>query len=191
MRPGYAPRVAAIVARAALEDLRRKYAEMLEMRLSHEAGDEEPSTVRVRMARLASRFPGALRELDDLELNEIRRCVAQLDAVLQGTLEVEPWMQAVAMFHALARGALCAKRWLAGRKPVDLQLRLAFAEALPTLRFPEEARAWVQDLERVASPPFGRVTDLVLSRVALELGTTDWHARTLVFGLPRRARARR
>jgi hypothetical protein len=180
----------AIVSREALEDLRRKYAQMLAMRLAHDAGDEDVLEARVHMAALSLRFPGALRELDDLELGEIRRRIAALDVAVREGGEVEGWMEAIALFHALARGALCAKRWLAKRKRVDAEVAGAYAAAVSGFEFPEDARGWACDLARIASPPRGRVTDLVFARVARELGTSERAARLLVFGGPRRERRR-
>jgi hypothetical protein len=177
-----------MVSREALEDLRHKYLEILAMRSAHAAHATE-AEARARMAALASRFPGALRELDDLELAEIARRSAALDAVLDATGQVEGWMEAVALFHALARGALCAKRWLLGRKHVDVALERAYDAAVSALAFPEDARAWSSELARIASPPRGRVTDAVFARVALQLGTSERQARFLVFGVPRRERA--
>ncbi|MBV9948551.1 MAG: hypothetical protein JOZ69_17005 [Myxococcales bacterium] len=171
----------------ALQELRTKYVDILSMRLEHDAGTEDVSTLRVRLAQLASRFPGALREMDELELVEIRERIAALDAALLGTGCVERWMTAVARFHVLARGALCAKRWLRGRKVVDASVRRAYAAALPSLAFPHEAGAWTPELDRVASPPGGRISRLVFGRVAAELGTSEREARRLVFGAPRRA----
>jgi hypothetical protein len=176
------------VSREALEQLSAKYAEMLSMRLAHRVGGEDVATVRARMAELASRFPGALREVDDLELGEIRRRIEMLDAVLARRREVEPWMEAIALFHALARGALCAKRWLAGRKRVNAKLVRTFESEVSSLSFPEDARAWAQDLARIASPPRGRVTDVVFARLAHALAIDDREARHLVFGVPRRER---
>jgi hypothetical protein len=173
---------------AALEELRAKYAHMLAMRVAHASGDEDAEEVRARMAEVASRFPGALREIDDLELGEIRRRIEALDDVVDARREVEPWMEAVALFHAMARGALCAKRWLAGRKRVDAGVRQAFERGVPSLLFPEDARGWTGDLARIASPPRGRVMDVVFSRLARELGVTERVARRLVFGEPRRER---
>jgi hypothetical protein len=171
-----------------LLELRAKYAEMLSMRLEHAAGTEDLERVRGRMAELASRFPGALRELDDLTLDEIRARVHGLDAALGGTAEAEPWMEAAARFHALARGALAVKRWLAGRKRIDAAVERAFAHAAPTFAFPDDARRWTHALARVASPPRGRVMDAVFARLAEELGTSERAARRLVFGTPRRER---
>jgi hypothetical protein len=182
--------VPGILSRKTLEDLRDKYLEILAMRVAARAGDEDDADVRARMAHLASRFPGALRELDDLELDEIRRRIAALDAVLREESGVERWMEAVALFHALARGALCAKRWLLGRKRVDAEVERAYAVEVAALAFPDDARAWAFDLGRIASPPHGRVSSAVFARMADHLGTTEREAKRLVFGTPRRERRR-
>ena len=176
--------------RDTLEQLGVKYREMLAMRLAHTSGEEDEAEARQRMAELASRFPGALREIDDLEIEVIRHRIRSLEATLRGEAEVEPWMVAVGLFHGLARGALRAKRWLAGRKHVDAETTRAFAHDVE-LGGPEDALAWAGDLARVASPPRGRVMDLVFDRLAAALGTTPEEARRLVFGVPRRQRLRR
>lgn len=143
---------------------------------------------RSRMSVLARRFPGALRELDDLELDEILRRIAGLQSVLERGAEVDVWMRAVAAFHALARGALCAKRWLGGRKTVDAEVERAYAAAVPALAFPEDARHWQTELPTVALPPAGRVTNAVFALVARHTGVTEPEAHRLVFGVPRRER---
>ncbi len=169
-----------------MEGLRSKYLEILAIRLEADPEDDA-ATMRKRMADLASRFPGALRELDDLELSEIRRRAAALGGVLRDGTGIERWMEASVLFHGLARGALCAKRWLSGRRDVDAEVERAFAVSVTELAFPDDARAWVRDLACIASPPHGRVTDAVFSRVALLLGTTEREARSLVFGSCQRA----
>jgi hypothetical protein len=174
------------VQREAIEELAFKYAEMLSMRLAHASGEEDAPAARARMVELAKRFPGALREIDDLELAMIRDRIARLARVLRGEGGVEPWMEAVILFHTLARGALCAKRWLSGRKQVDSAAERAFAHDASVLAFPDEARAWAADLAQIASPPRGRLTNLVFARVARALGTSERQARRLVFG-PRAA----
>jgi hypothetical protein len=173
---------------AALDALRIKYVEMLAMRDQHALGGEQIEHVRGRMAELAARFPGALREIDELPIEEIRRRIVTLEEVLSGARAVEPWMQAMAAFHALARGALCAKRWLAGRKRVDAGVEEAFDGAAGKLRFPAEARLWGRQLAALADPPRGRVTDAVFERLAKELDTSDHALRRLVFGVSRRER---
>jgi hypothetical protein len=173
---------------AALEELLAKYAQMLAMRVAHASGDDDADEARARMAEVASRFPGALREIDDLELEEIRRRIEVLGEVVHAGREAEPWMEAVAMFHAMARGALCAKRWLGGRKRVDSVVEREFERGVSLLLFPEDARGWRSDLARIASPPRGRVMDVVFARLAGELGISERAARRLVFGVPRRER---
>jgi hypothetical protein len=181
-----------VTSRDTLEQLRFKYGEMLAMRLAHEAGQDNEAEARARMAQLASRFPGALREIDDLELGAIRDRIRQLEAALAGAEPGQPWMDATALFHALARGALWAKRWLAGRKIVDDAEARALAVELEAASDGSasfaDALVWAADLQRVASPPRGRVMDLVFARVAHTLGTSDGEARRLVFGTPRRER---
>jgi hypothetical protein len=177
--------------RDALEQLRDKYREMLAMRLEHDSGAEDETAARTRMAALARRFPGALREIDDLELGVIRDRIARLDAAVRGECAVEPWMDAMALFHALARGALRAKTWLAGRKTVDAATASAYERYATDLGIAGDALAWAGDLARVATPPRGRVMDLVFARLAATLGTSEHEARRLVFGLPRRAASRR
>jgi hypothetical protein len=178
--------------RDTLEQLRLKYGEMLSMRLAHDAGEESEARARQRMASLAARFPGALREIDDLELAVIRDRIACLDAALQGEGTVERWMEAIGLFHALARGALHAKRWLAGRKTIDPQTLTAYESDLAgtlvatSAVLAADALAWSGELARIAAPPRGRLMDLVFARVARALGTTESEARRLVFGPPRR-----
>jgi hypothetical protein len=182
------------VKRADLEALRAKYEEMLRLRLAHDAGDDDadPRAVQRAMASLASRFPGSLREIDDLPLHTIRARIDELRAA-EDAGRASPWMEATHLFHALTRGALCAKRWLGGRKPaaIDDGARLTFESEASSLCWGEDALAWRDDLVRLASPPRGRVTDLVYERIAALLAMTEAEVRLLVFGLNRRERRTR
>ena len=126
-----------------------------------------------RLAALAARFPGALRELDDLPLDEISRRIDDLARAHRDPSHARPWMHAMTRFHALARGALFAKRSLADGA---------------SAHWPAEAHPWRDDLARVQRPPRGRLMDLVYERLATELGTTPAAAKRLVFGTPRRER---
>jgi hypothetical protein len=164
-----------------VNELRSKYAEMLAMRLADAPGKHDPRGVRARMRRLSDRYPGALREIDDLPLDELRRRIAGLDAVLAGAREAEPWMEAVALFHALTRGILVAKRWLGRRKRIDEALRLHFERELVELPFPEDSRAWAAHLETVASPSRGRLLDAVFARIGHTMGLPVPAVRALVF----------
>src|SRR5271170_1520673 len=155
---------------------------MLRLRLEPSGGDP-----RRAMAALASRFPGALREIDDLPLETIAERVRELRASEEGAPAAR-WMEASHAFHTLTRGALCAKKWLAGRTEVGDELRLAFDREVTQLCWGDDARSWRAHLTRVASPPRGRVTELVYEQMSLLLGVSAEEARTLVFGVPRRQR---
>jgi hypothetical protein len=158
---------------------------MLRLRLEPSGGDP-----RRAMAALASQFPGALREIDELPLESI---VARVNALraCEGGAPTASWMEAMHLFHAFTRGALCAKRWLAGRKVIDDEARAAFQDEASALCWAEDARGWSTELARLASPPKGRVTELVYERIGARLGISTEEARTLVFGVSRRQRAAR
>lgn len=158
----------------------------LHARAHADAGFVEPDP-RAAMAELARRFPGALREIDELPIDVIRGRIAALAAAEADRAQLLPWMTAHAAFHRLARGALAAKRWLAGRA-LTPALEAAFAEALPALTDADDARAWADDLRAIADPPRGRVMDLVYDRLARELGVEITAARAAV--LPPRASLR-
>jgi hypothetical protein len=173
------------LSREALAELKAKYEEMLRMRLhdqAHPGGDP-----RLEMAALAARFPGALRELDEAPLELIRTRIDALSRCVDGSGSVEPWMPATAAFHRLTRGALATKRWLGGRKIVDPELSAEFRRFLTESPDREDAEPWAPELALVASPPSGKLTELVFERVAARLGIPLDEARALVVG-PRKTR---
>jgi hypothetical protein len=175
------------VSKEELAELLHKYERMLGMRLADEA--DPGGDPRREMKTLAERFPGSLREIDELPLEAIRGRIDELSRCIADEAQPAPWMRATAMFHGLTRGALAAKRWLA-RRGVDAALTRAFLDAIDRVELAEDARAWASDLARIASPPRGRLTDLVFERIAEEMGVPVEEARQLVVGTPRRLRRR-
>ncbi len=163
-----------------LRALRHKYAVIVELRLEHAAGTEDPEAIRSRLAALARQFPGALREIDQLMLEDLHARIADLDAVIAREGAPAPWMTAIALFHQLFRGALCAKRWMSTVGTAAEDARRAFEADLPSLAYPEDARAWLDELDAIASPPRGRLADLVLARIANAMAITAEEARALV-----------
>jgi hypothetical protein len=160
--------------------LRAKYEEMRALRRADADG---AAFDRARAARLAARFPGALREIDTLPMEELERRLAAVETAVAEPNKAEPWMHAMARFHELLGGALVAKRWLAGRKAVDGELRGTFEARFAGRR---EVLAWSDALPAVARPPSGRLLRLVLSRVAQETQTSEEDLRAALFGPPRR-----
>ncbi|MBX3231681.1 MAG: hypothetical protein KIT84_23360 [Labilithrix sp.] len=141
--------------------LRDKYERMRALREAHARADEPDP--RPALQRLAAEFPGALRELDRLPIDEIAHRILALRAAEADPARIEGWMIAEHTFHRYARGVLATKRWLSDHVPDEA----AFRRALPTLD--PEAALFATDLEAVASPPRGRVMDLVYARAADDL----------------------
>jgi len=177
-----------VASRDDLAALLRKYEEIRRLRVASRG--DPTADPRDAMAELAREFPGALREADDLPPVDLEARIAALRGALDGSGATARWMQATARFHALARGALSAKRWLRGRRSAGGALALLEEHELATHPFPEDARDWRDDLARVASPPGGRLTALVFDRLAVELGAPVAVLRLEVFG-PRWRPARR
>jgi hypothetical protein len=158
------------------KDLLAKYERILALRDTQATRD--PAEHRKEMARLAGEFPGALREADELPMEELRARIALLgDVGAETTAE----LAAVMRYHELTRGALCAKAWLAGRKEVTDALRRAFLAEAAALCWGGDALEWSDALADIARPPRGRVTDLVFGRIAGERGISEATARALVF----------
>jgi hypothetical protein len=166
-----------------LRALRDKYERILRLRELHVRASTEPGFLepdpRRAMAELASTFPGALREMDELPLSLVRTRIAELEAAEVDAERVATWMTAQARFHALARGALSVKRWLGGRA-VAPAVTEDFAASLATLPHAEDARPWGDELAAIARPPRGRLMDLVYQRLARELGVDVPSARAAV-----------
>jgi hypothetical protein len=146
---------------SAFAELRAKYEEMRALRTTDD-GSYDP---RERMAALAARFPGALREIDELPLDEIERRIDALTRAERDPTAAAQWMHAMTRFHALARGALFAKRRV---------------ETDDGSAWPEEALAWKHEA-RIACPPQGRLMNLVYERLGEELAITPDAAKALTF----------
>jgi hypothetical protein len=157
---------------------------MRRLRLAHEPA----ASARPALAQLARRFPGALRELDALPLAIIEERLSALDHAEADPRERPAWMVAQIEYHALARGALGAKRWLGRERAVDRTTVTRFVEAAKAKgpREGAELLAWAGDLASVARPPGGKLTHVVFAKLGERLGMAPAAARTLV--IPGRAR---
>ncbi|MEO7110141.1 MAG: hypothetical protein ABI183_06860 [Polyangiaceae bacterium] len=167
------------ISQKALLDLHVKYMEMRRLRI---LAIESPTTdPKEWMAELAARFPGALREIDELPLLEIDAKLAALSCATSDPTHVAPWMEATSRFHELTRGVLVVKRWLAGKKEIAVTDRAEFERIGSDLPHGADAIVWLDHLDAIANPPRGRVTDLVFARLATELAVSAEDVRRLVF----------
>jgi hypothetical protein len=147
--------------RSDLIALARKYRALAELRRAeHHVLDEDD--VRVPLQQLAHEFPGALRELDSLPLDEIDRRIDELEeAASRGA--VEPWMEWMHHYHVTMRAALHVKRQLAGRRNVSDRVALDIVRAVSR---ESGYRCDLEFVRAVARPPEGRINVLVFLRLA-------------------------
>jgi len=140
--------------------LARKYRTLAQVRRSKRSTGQR--TPRESMRALAREFPGSLRELDALTLEEIDRRAAALEAG-----PAEPWMEWMAAYHQTLSAALRIKatRGEAMRLAESLGVTPGFAAAC-------------------ARPPGGRILALVVSDLAARFGVPEARIRAAIF--PRR-----
>lgn len=150
-----------------MRELRDKYVAMLAMRVEHEAG--AGGDPRERMRALAARFPGALREIDELPLATIEARIAELDEVLRTEREAPPWALGLADYHAWMRAALAIRREAGVER--DRDRALAWIEAQPAAGTPsrEELR---EALDAMLRPPDGRLNRWLFERLAQREGVS-------------------
>ena len=156
---------------------------MLALRTAHERAKRDPTFIepdpRPAMVQLADDYPGALREIDVLPLDLIAARIAALKLAERGAEPAEPWMNAQVLFHRFARAVLATKRWLGARREITPTLRSEFTIA--AVRLGVDTLVVADELEAIATPPRGRLMDLVYAKVARALMIEDAEARTLVF----------
>lgn len=144
-----------------LPSLARKYRALLALRAEH--ARDGVAADRARLRALATEFPGALRELDALPVAEMEARVAALEA----GGDAEPWMTAMAGYHALMRAALAIKRAYAEGEAAEGE---AVRAAVESLRAECGMTLDAQDLAAIATPPRGRVGVFVFGRLGRALG---------------------
>lgn len=154
-----------------LHALARKYALLDELRRRH---DEEPPSELVPLAR---EFPGSLRELDRLPLEEIERRSVMIELALGGG-PVEALLEYVSQYHALMRTALCIKRSLSGRRNVTSEEAARLAESA-TVELGVQCE--VELVLEVVNPPGGRLNEVVLARMSRTYGIESSRLRALLF----------
>jgi hypothetical protein len=146
-----------------LRALARKYRTLAELRRDRERdGTVGPRPV---LRALAREFPGALRELDTLPLDEIDRRVAALDAAAEGRDAGEPWMAWMIAYHATMRAALSVKARVA-RAGDDAALAAVAVSVSQKLGVVID----VAFVAAVANPPGGRLNRVVFQRLSAVLG---------------------
>lgn len=150
---------------AGLAALRDKYLEIRRLRAAHDAGQDEPP--RAALRALAARFPGALRELDQLPDLLIEERLQALELALRGQAAAPGWASVQLAYHAWMRFALQVKRGAGAGLDADgsrAQLETREPFDLPPHRISPLL------VREALEPPGGRLNPWVYRRVAGELG---------------------
>jgi hypothetical protein len=151
--------------------LRDKYREIKRLRDEHVAGCErEP---RRAMAALARRFPGALRELDQLPMALIEARLALLDASVEHAAPLPEWAPLQIAYHGLMRAALRIKRMVAPLTDIASIEALVSSQYVPAADEPERSAFDRAALEAIVWPQAGRLNPWVFGRVAATHGVHE------------------
>ena len=141
--------------------LLRKYQTLATLRREREqSGTLAPRTV---LRALAREFPGALRELDTVSLDELDRKARALSETARGRSEPEPWMTWMAAYHATMRAALLVRARLIKRVPFDTENAVAAWVAERSTVPVDEAF-----VRAIARPPGGRLNRAVFERLGAQ-----------------------
>lgn len=155
------------------------------MRRAHEAGrslDPKPE-----MRRLAQRFPGALREIDELPLEVIEERVRILDAVVRGAEEPPEWAVYFVAYHGWMRAALRIKRACLGCATSEEAVACVRASYEAAPDEPELEELGEDGIAAITRPASGRLNPWVFERVAAAHGVSADHVRRTLF--PPRSRS--
>ena len=137
----------------------------------------------LRMRALARRYPGALRELDELPMDVIEARLQALDDALAAGPPFASWIALQAAYHAWMRAALRVKRLARGRRGA-----VGLEAVLHELRgaAPDDDVALEPQLDRAAiavilQPPGGRLGPWVMAEVAARAGVDAESVRRALF----------
>jgi hypothetical protein len=125
---------------------------------------------RAELVALASAFPGALRELDCLPVEELERRAALLRAVLDDRAQVERWMVLQISYHGFMRAVLRIRRLLLVVQDGSESQSLAYT---PALDEPELQRFDAEALAVIRKPPGGRLNPWVVTQVAKDHAVSE------------------
>ncbi len=149
--------------------------------LRQRATGSDANEARAQMSALAKRFPGALRELDQLPMALIETRLAALCAVLEGRSAPQRWMLLQCAYHGQLRAALRIKQQLRAYAGSAPSLELALAGYQPAADEPGADSFDLAAIRSIARPDAGRLNLWVLARVASQHGTTPDEVRQALF----------
>jgi hypothetical protein len=138
---------------ARIRALLGKYQAMRALRIAQHA-----TAPRAELLALARAFPGALRELDQLPLEQIEARMQALEHVLATGRAPEAWMALQSAYHGFMRAALRIRGRLLAQPELVLEHAAACLVAIayePESGEPPAARFDAEALRMLAKPPGG------------------------------------
>ena len=145
-----------------------KYRELLRMRLAR--AEAAPEIARRDMRLLAERFPGALRELDGLPLDEVQARLGALEQAALGATDVPAWAVWLASYHGWLRAALRIRRLAGGCRDAGVVRQRLLEQYVPEPSGPDLARFDLAVVAGVLQPSHGRLSLWAMQLVADEHG---------------------
>ncbi len=158
--------------------LRDKYVEMRRLRLDDVAG--AAADPKRAMARLAERFPGALREIDELPLDVIDARIDALTDVVERAVDPPRWAILFVAYHGWMRAALRIKRACLGVPSIAV-LETVRASYVPSPDEPAHAELGELEIRAVLAPEGGRLNPWVFARIGAPHGLSGDEVAALLF----------
>ncbi len=149
------------------------------MRLLHDARAEIDA--KGDMKRLAMNFPGALREIDRLPLEEIRSRIVALDAAIDANAPTPDWATYACAYHGWMRALLALRSQIGDEHDPARALQKMRA------RYQEQFERETEfDFDEVSLPEVlkldgGRMNPWVFERIAREYGVTPERVEASIF----------
>lgn len=145
--------------RESIAELALKYETLVRWSRDRHAGREEPDKETYRA--MATKFPGALRELELLSVAALEARRDAVARVVAGQSPVEPWMQCLLAYHRWMRAAL----WVRARRTTRATDLAGLARDASAAHEITADEAFVAG---ILAPRGGRMRPLVIDRVARE-----------------------
>ena len=177
--------------------LQEKYRLMLAMRLEREELERQgimkfsgsAAQQRKEASRqLARRFPGVLKELDRFDAESLKSRLVVLEAC-HADADLPLWAEITFNFHELLRNALKIKSWIASQRAEARSQEDILAAFLSTQQELYDPEHWSSAysiehlLEKIATPPGGRLSHLVWEVLEERFELSAGEMRQLAFGM--------
>lgn len=158
-----------------------KYQAMRALRIA-----EHATAPRAELLALASAFPGALRELDRLPLEQIEARMRALEHVLATGRAPDAWMELQSAYHGFMRAALRIRRQLLAQPQLPLEDAASCLVSIayePESGEPPASRFDSEALRVLAKPPRGRLNPWVMAQVARDWGVDTSAVQAALLGV--------